>query len=132
MSTIILRNTAYVPQFHTNIVSLNKFIEKDVHWNTMSHELTYWGESYCKVEKHYGQWVLEYNDSSIEDTAFATKSTIPRISTASQEMWHHQMGYLHLDTIKKLPDATQEVKIGEKNSYPEGALCLECEKAIAS
>ena len=86
MSIITLRNTAYVPQFHTNIVSLNKFIEKDVHWNTMSHKLTYRGESYCKVEKHYGQWVLEYNDLSIEDTVFATKSTIPRISIASQEM----------------------------------------------
>ena len=132
MSTITLRNTAYAPQFHTNIVSLNKFIEKDVHWNTMSHELTYQGESYCKVEKHYGQWVLEYNDSSIEDTAFATKSTIPRISTASQEMWHRRMGHLHLDAIKKLPDAARGVKIGEKNSRPEGALCSECEGATAS
>ena len=88
--------------------------------------------SYCKVEKYYGQQVLEYNDSSIEDTAFVIKSTISCISTASQEMWHYRMKHLHLDTIKKLPDATQEVKIGERNSCPEGALCLECEKATAS
>ncbi len=83
VSTITLRNTAYVPQFHTNTVSLNKFIEKGVHWNTESHELTYRGVPYCRVEKHYGQWVLEYNDRSVDNMVFATKSMILRTATAS-------------------------------------------------
>ena len=42
------------------------------------------------------------------------------------------MEHLHLDTIKKLPDATQEVKIREKNSHSEEALCPECKRVIAS
>ena len=105
MHTITLRNTAFVPQFHTNVVSLNKFVEKNVHWNTESCELTYQGAPFCAIEKHYDQWVLEYNELSCKDTAFTTKSKIPHISTASQEIWHRRMGHLHLDAIKKLPDA---------------------------
>src|SRR5256885_611961 len=132
MHTITLRNTAFVPQFHTNVVSLNKFVEKNVHWNTESCELTYQGAPFCAIEKHYDQWVLEYNELSCKDTAFATKSKIPHISTASQEIWHRWMGHLHLDAIKKLPDAVRGVKIKEKNSRPEGALCSECQGATAS
>ena len=57
---------------------------------------------------------------------------IPYILTASQEIWHRQMGHLHLDAIKKLPDAVWGVKIKEKNLCPEGALCSKCQEAIAS
>ena len=132
VSTITLRNTAYVPWFHTNTVSLNKFIEKGVYWNTKSYELTYRGAFYCRVEKHYGQWVLEYNDRSVDNMVFATKSMILCTATASQEMWHRRMGHLNLDAINKLPGATREVKISEKSSHLEGALCSECEGATAS
>ena len=53
MHTITLRNTAFVLQFYMNVVSLNKFVEKNVYWNTESCELTYQGVPFCAIEKHY-------------------------------------------------------------------------------
>ena len=52
--TIILQNTTYVSQFHMNIISLNKLIEKGIHWNTQNYKLTFYGTSYCQIEKHHG------------------------------------------------------------------------------
>jgi len=42
------------------------------------------------------------------------------------------MGHLNLDAINKLPGATRGIKISEKSSRLEGALCSECEGATAS
>lgn len=52
---ITLKDTALVSSFHTNIVSLDKFIDKDVHWDTKQSRLTYGNNIFCQVKKHYGQ-----------------------------------------------------------------------------
>ena len=33
-SILTLNNVAYVPSFHTNLVSFDKAIEKGIHWDT--------------------------------------------------------------------------------------------------
>src|SRR5438046_1277784 len=129
--TITLRNTAYVSQFHMNVISLNKLIEKGVHWNTQNCELTFCGTFYCRIEKHYGHWVLEYNDLHLQDSAFAMKSTIPPTATASEDLWHHRMEHLHLDAVRKLPNIAQEIKIDGKIIRPEGSICSGCQEASA-
>ena len=58
---IILTKVALVPSFHTSVVSLDRFIEKNVHWDTEKSRLTFHDHTFCAVERHHRQWVLEYN-----------------------------------------------------------------------
>ena len=38
---IKLKDTAYVPSFHTSVASLDRFISKNVHWDTKQNRLIY-------------------------------------------------------------------------------------------
>jgi hypothetical protein len=57
----MLAEAALVPSFHTNIVSLDRLMQRNVHWNTERQELRYKSEIFGIVEKQHGQWVLEYS-----------------------------------------------------------------------
>ena len=50
---ITLLKTAFVPSFHTNVASLNRFIEKDVHWDTKEKKLVYKNLTICSVKYYY-------------------------------------------------------------------------------
>lgn len=87
--TIVLEETALVSSFHTSVVSLNRFISKNVHWNTELKALTYQGRPFCYVQQKHQQWVLEYNPLTTEQSAFATHSTNARLDKkGSAELWH--------------------------------------------
>jgi hypothetical protein len=56
-----LLNTALVSSFHTSVVSLDRFMAKNVHWNTEGKRLHSNSQTFCSIERYHGQWVLEYN-----------------------------------------------------------------------
>jgi hypothetical protein len=51
---IKLCEVALVPSFHTNIVSLDRLMQRDVHWNTERQELRHKGDVFSIVEKRHG------------------------------------------------------------------------------
>jgi hypothetical protein len=58
---IELQNTALISSFHTSVVSLKRMVAKGVYWDMENNRLTRGGNTFCTVESHHDQWVLEYN-----------------------------------------------------------------------
>ena len=84
---ITLLETAFVPSFHTNIASLNRFIEKDVHWDMKEKKLVYKNLTVCSVEYHHRQWTLEYNEP--DHHAFPAYSAQPKTThEITADIWH--------------------------------------------
>jgi hypothetical protein len=82
---IKLAEVALVPSFHTNIVALDRLMQRNVHWNTEQQELRRKSEIFGIVEKNHGQWVLKY--SPLQTASFTARSTRPRpdlVATADQ------------------------------------------------
>jgi hypothetical protein len=70
--TVKLGEVALVASFHMNIVSLDRLMQRNVHWNTVRQELRHMDNIFGIVEKQHGQWVLEY--SLIQTASFAARS----------------------------------------------------------
>jgi hypothetical protein len=77
-------NAALVPPPHTSVASLDRFIAKNVHWDSEGKRLHSNGQTLCSIECYHGQWVLEYNAPT--HIAFIARSTQPWTnSTASSD-----------------------------------------------
>ena len=76
---IELNNVAFVPDFHTSTVSYDVLISKGMFWNGEKQDISYHGKHLCKVEKHHGQWTLEYNPlpslNAVDDSDMSRPST---------------------------------------------------------
>ena len=117
---IELKDTALIVSFHTSVVSLNKFIAKNVHWNTEREALTHQGDIFCKVKKRHDQWVLEYNP--IVESVFTAQSALPKPDKeGSINLWHRRLGHIGPAAVGHLP----EVAIGVK--LLQGPKTIECE-----
>jgi hypothetical protein len=78
-----LEDVAFIPSFHTNFVSLQRFMAKGVHWNTAAGQLFYDGSPFCDIVTSHGQWALEFNPVPPQTKeqavlAILTRSTGPR------------------------------------------------------
>ena len=116
---ITLLETAFVPSFHTNVASLNHFIEKDIHWDTKGKKLIYKSLTVCSVEYHHQQWTLEYNKPN--HYAFPAYSTQPK--TAHEiivDIWHQRLGHPGPDALAHLSTTTVGTKL-------KGPTTIECE-----
>jgi len=79
----LLTNVAYVPDFHTNLVSFDRMTAAGFYWDTENNYIyTKSGQHVCKVSKQCAQWVMEYNH--IEQ---ANAVSEPQ-STADLQTWH--------------------------------------------
>jgi len=124
--TIILENTVLVPQFHTNVVSLRKFIQRNVHWDTENSRLKFNGNTFCKTPVRHGQWVLEYNPLPQAQAFAAQKSTLPMTKKGSREEWHDRLGHLNPEAIAHLPNVVDGVIITPSQSDPACEVCWVC------
>jgi hypothetical protein len=120
---IILTEVAYVPSFHTNVASLDRFIAKDVHWDTKDQRLTHNDRTFCTIQRRHGQWVLEYNE--LKDSAFVVRSAQPRKDEeTSAEVWRRRLGHIQPAAIAKLPT----IVIGVASTLTSnGPSTIECE-----
>jgi hypothetical protein len=123
---ILLWKVAYVPTLHTSVVSLPKFIEQNVHWNTQQNWLTYKDNTFCFTPIKHGQFVLEYNP--LQAAYPAVKSAPPKptlrasarpkpASKATIDLWHKRLGHLREKAIRHLPTAARDVKIVSRDWY---------------
>ena len=73
---IELQNMALISSFHTSVVSLKRIMAKGVYWDTEHNCLTRSGNTFCTVESHHDQWVLEYNPLP-KHSAFIARTAKP-------------------------------------------------------
>ena len=71
---ITLKDTAFIPSFHTSVVALRKFNKKGVYQDQSNNTLIRNKQIYCYIQERHKQWVLEYN---LLDSAFQAYSAKP-------------------------------------------------------
>ena len=104
--------------------------DKGVIWDTERGVLTWKKQDPCLVERHHGQWVIEYNPSppSNENAVLAVKkykkkSKDTRVSAASPNLWHDRLAHCGPEVIEHLPTAMTGVKV---TSGPSATECNTC------
>jgi hypothetical protein len=123
IAKIILLNVALVPGFLTNLVSLRRFIDKGIHWDTEKGHLHRKGKVFCYVEPYEDHWVLEKHPISFS-FAFATSPGPRPVKEASTSTWHVILGHLSAETISHLEQATTDTKLA--GSAIDIANCVPC------
>jgi GAG-pre-integrase domain len=122
---IKLAEVALVPSFHTNIVSLDRLMQWNVHWNTERQDLRHKGAIFGIVEKRHGQWVLEY--SPIETASFAARSAQPQPdSSATASQWHQRLGHVGPDALEHLSAPVTGAKLTDGPSTIQCEACSTC------
>jgi len=58
-----LKEVAWAPSFHTNVVSFQRMQRAGIQWDTENNALTYQKEPYILLDQKYGQYVIEYNEA---------------------------------------------------------------------
>ena len=65
---IRLIEAAYIPNFYTNLVCLQKLNDKGIYWNNKEN-LLYYGDNviYTRYSYYYGQSIFKYNELKAKD-----------------------------------------------------------------
>ena len=136
---IWLYKVAYIPGFHTNVVSNKTIKQKGFKWDDDTCLVTYNGQVVFQTPVIEDQWVVEYNPLEIEDSedslekrggeisqsAMAIQrkkyprhpnsTTLPHPpSKATMAQWHDRFGHLNVEALGHLPKAVQGVEIISK------------------
>jgi hypothetical protein len=120
-----LRNVAYIPGFHTNVVSHRKLRQAGYRWDDINlriqQETT--SETIFYVDEVHEQYVVEHNPCSAT-AAFPTSSTAPRPPReADAYRWHLRMGHLGKDALERLMSNVYGVRI-------KGPVVFNCQACI--
>lgn len=131
-----LLKCAYVPDFHTNVVSYQKLHDKGIRWDTDIPALT-WKNKAGKVHiigltvRKYGQWVLEFNQVNSESqianqhAAFAARNSrapLPNLK-GNYHIWHQRFGHANPTAISHLQDELSGIEVEPTQLDPN---CEEC------
>ncbi|OXV05357.1 hypothetical protein Egran_06874, partial [Elaphomyces granulatus] len=115
---VALTRTAFVPSFHTSLISLRRAMQKGFDWHIRSGTISHNGIIICKVFDKFDQWVVEYNpieksDFIVVSKAFATvkKSSKPLTSAATKDIWHRRLGHVSMEAVEHIPDSLTGAKI---------------------
>jgi len=136
MAMISLLNTAYIPGFMSNLISLSKLVEKDYHWDTKSGFIKHRNERICSTFKYGGHWTVTVPKDAIQGQISAytasqtTKTSVaPRYRAATTQAWHQLMGHPSKEALMKLPTSTEGVRF--TNSV-DTAVCESCRLSKAT
>ncbi|PON14067.1 hypothetical protein C2W62_31025, partial [Candidatus Entotheonella serta] len=128
--TFKLQNVAYIPTFHTNVASLDRFVQRGYNWNPATGAVSKDGKTIFRTERRYRQPVIEFNQVNYESqtpqaTAF-TSSAQPRPKSAAEAiLWHKRLGHLGAEALEHLVQQTTGAKI-------KGPLKIECKYCAVS
>ena len=109
---ITLKDTAFIPSFHTNVIALRKFNKKGVYWDQINNTLIRKDQTFCYIQEQHKQWVLEYNPL---DSAFPAHSAKPKLSEASTNTWYKRYKHLNKEAIEHLSTAVTRAKVTIKD-----------------
>jgi len=120
-----LRNVAYIPGFHTNVVSHRKLRQAGYHWDDVNLRVKQdnTSETVFYVEEVHEQYVVEHNPHSAT-AAFPVSSRAPRPPReADAYRWHLRMGHLGKEALERLMSNVYGVKI-------RGPIIFNCEACV--
>jgi hypothetical protein len=116
-----LLEVAYVPGFHTNIVSHKRLKRAGYSWDDVNNRIIKNGQVIFFLEERAEQYVVEYNAPR---AAFPASSTAPRPPRDADALrWHLRCGHLGQESLERLMSDTYGVRI-------KGPLTLDCESCI--
>jgi hypothetical protein len=123
----ILKHAAYIPGFHTNVASLDIFLEKGYNWNPSTGAVSRvkTGETIFHTYRRYRQPVIEFNEIKDEQpnaTAFTSSKQLRPEAAADAMLWHLRLGHLGADALEHLVEQT----IGAKIKGPVKVECNAC------
>lgn len=107
----LLKSVAYIPGFHTNVMSHRKLRQAGYRWDDLNLRIqrARTSETAFYVEEIHDQYVVEHN---IATAAFPVSSTAPRSPReADTYRWHLRMGHLGKDALERLMSNVYGVRI---------------------
>ncbi len=128
---IQLLNVALASNFLINLICLNKFIVKNVHWNTERRHLHMNDINFCYIKSIKKHWVLKNNLSSSnqsnEFAIFATKSAMSKLNRIAIDVeWHIMLNHVNFETVAQLEKSIDDVKIIDDSSVFTMTACETC------
>ena len=115
-----LKNVAYIPGFHTNVISHRKLRQAGYRWDDLNLRIqrAKTSETAFYVEEIHDQYVVEHNSAT---AAFPVSSRAPRPPReADAYRWHLRMGHLGKEALERLMSNVYGVKI-------KGLVVFNCE-----
>jgi hypothetical protein len=114
--TITLKNTAYIPDCTTNMISCHKVLKSGIIWDQLNNQLTQFGQTYCKITVINDLYVIEHNPITFQQAAFIakrfTKSTAPKPDQeVTVQTLHRRFAHASLTAIKHLPKSSHGITI---------------------
>ena len=145
VGTLKIEGVLYVPRFMTNIVSMDRIKDQMMIWDHSENWLTHWDTSRTHVAKIWNQFNQNFiskkavypnvtkvvtdipesisTDTVIPNSFLATKvSSVRNLSSADVVIWHRRLGHPCPNTIKRLSNVVDGVKV--TGSYD--GCCEEC------
>ncbi|XP_044715238.1 GAG-pre-integrase domain-containing protein [Hirsutella rhossiliensis] len=116
-----LNEVAFVPKFHTNIASLDRFLAKGYNWNPLSGRVSKDDQIIFHTKRRFRQPVIEFNPIKEDSHASNfTSSSAPRaVKTADATLWHKRLGHLNAQALEHLVENTTGSKI-------KGPVTIDC------
>jgi hypothetical protein len=112
---------AYIPTFHTNVASLDIFIQKGYNWNPATGAVTKDNDTIFYTKRYFRQPVIEFNAIKEPIGTFFKASREPRPQqTADANLWHQRLGHLNPASLEHLVEETTGAKI-------KGPIQVQCE-----
>jgi hypothetical protein len=133
---IELTNVALVPGFMANLVSLKRFNDKGVHWNSQfPAKLTRNQVDFCKLHQIDDHWVLERaskvenisstSTSATAHSSFATSSADRKQVVTAAKM-HLILGHASPEVVEKVTNSATDVEIDQSEPCPSTRECESC------
>jgi hypothetical protein len=128
---IRLLDVVLASSFFTNLICLNKFTVKNVHWDIEKRHLHTNKVIFCYIELVEEHWVLKNNfsflDQSKEFAAFAINSSKSKSNKiAIDAEWHIMLNHAETEIIEHLEKAIDDVKIIDDSSVFITTACETC------
>ena len=110
--SILLKDVAFVPGFHTNILSARRMKKAGYQWDLENDCILKGQEEICSLRTIQDLWVIKYRPPRKQEEAYAVrKSEKPLLLTGNKDIWHQQMGHLSLEAVGHLPDASTGMEL---------------------
>lgn len=110
--SILLKDVAFVPGFHTNLLSARRMKRAGYKWDFANDRILKGQEEICSLRTIHDLWVVEYRPPSKQEAAWAVKkSEKPLILSGDRDLWHQRMGHLSHEAVGHLPEASTGVTL---------------------
>lgn len=105
-NSLLLKDVAYVPGFHTNLISLSRLQRRGITWNMSIEWLMDQNQRKLAKVDFLGDnlWYLAQPNQAY--AANFTKSSVPTTSVATDAVWHQRLGHVGYTAIKELQKNT--------------------------